>query len=441
MGALFTASVLFYMLVKISAIKIAEKSDKTDTTDEVFDTVYEDADSVRVVKAESYCDSEMLEKKRLESVSERMKRIGYAFSSLSSVMSEMNKRMGKVGNRTSVRTGMDTLDRTEIFAADYDAISDLLADAMVVAESDCDISREFEARIMEEIEKEFTEMDIPTVGVSVWGQRKKVVSFRCAENDFLKENKKSFDSIVERVLPEVTFKSEFLGGEKLEYCCTEKIKISFAHRIVSAAAEEEYCGDSVGALYDDDDRFFAFISDGMGSGREAAVTSGYVSLFLCKLLGASCPASSVIKMINSFLRGRNSSSEDECSATVDLMELDTLSGAATFYKSGASPTYVFRNGTLFKLRAKSAPLGILRETGARKVSFEVSEGDLIVMVSDGVTGGKEECPRLFDTVRGLSKSSSPEDVADAIVKYAKSEASCDDISVIAIRISSEAKGA
>ena len=309
---------------------------------------------------------------------------------------------------------------------------------MVVAESDCDVSREYEARIMEEVEREFSDVDIPTVEVSVWGQRKKAVSFRCVEKNVLKENKKRFDSIIERVLPEVNFKSEFSGDEKLEYYCTEKIKVSFAHRIVSAAAEKEYCGDSAGALYDDDDRFFAFISDGMGSGRDAAVTSGYVSLFLCKLLGASCPASSVIKMINSFLRGRNSSSEDECSATVDLMELDTISGAATFYKSGASPTYVFRNGTLFKLRAKSAPLGILRETGARKVSFDVSEGDLIVMVSDGVTGGKEECPRLFDTVRGLSKTSSPEDIADAIIKYAKSEASNDDISVIAIRISSDA---
>ena len=116
------------------------------------------------------------------------------------------------------------------------------------------------------------------------------------------------------------------------------------------------------------------------------------------------------------------------------MELDTLSGAATFYKSGASPTYVFRNGNLFKLRARSAPLGILRGTSARKVSFDVNVGDLLVMVSDGVTGGREECPRLFDTVRALSGTSSAEDVADAVVKYAGSEASSDDISVIAIRI-------
>ena len=432
MGALFAASVLFYMLVKISAIRIEEKKDGAGESEGVIDTAYEE-DAKDVAKAESYLDRESLDKKRLESVNERMKRIGYAFSSLSSVMSEMNKRMGGE-KKASVGTGMDTLDRTEIFAADYDAISDLLADAMVVAESDHDVSHELEMRIIEEIEGEFSEVEVSTIGVSVWGQRKKTVSFRCEEKGFLAENKEIFDRIVGAVFPEMTFESDYTDEGVAEYRSAPKLEVSFAHRIVSAVAEEEYCGDSAGALYDDDDRFFAFISDGMGSGKEAAVTSGYVSLFLCKLLGASSPASSVIKMINSFLRGRNSSSEDECSATVDLMELDTLSGGATFYKSGASPTYVFRNGNLFKLRAKSAPLGILRGTSVRKVSFDVSVGDLIVMVSDGVTGGKEECPRLFDTVRGLSRTSSAEDVADAVVKYAKSEASSDDISVIAVRI-------
>ena len=172
----------------------------------------------------------------------------------------------------------------------------------------------------------------------------------------------------------------------------------------------------------------------MGSGREAAVTSGLVSLFLCKLLAASCPESSVIKMINTFLCGRNSSGVIECSATVDLMELDTLNGIATFHKSGAAPSYVFRKGSLFKLKARSAPLGILRSTVSKKVSFDMSVGDLVVMVSDGVTQGKEDCPRLFDLIRNLSGSDSVEDIADLIVKYARSEQSDDDISVIVMRI-------
>ena len=124
----------------------------------------------------------------------------------------------------------------------------------------------------------------------------------------------------------------------------------------------------------------------------------------------------------------------ECSATVDLMELDLMGGRASFYKSGAAPTYVFRDGGLFKLRSKTVPLGIIKELDAKRISFDVGDGDTIVMVSDGVTGGREECPWLFELLKNAVESESLEHTVELICQRAQRENPSDDISVVVVRI-------
>jgi thymidine phosphorylase len=69
-----------------------------------------------------------------------------------------------------------------------------------------------------------------------------------------------------------------------------------------------------------------------------------------------------------------------------------------------------------------------------KPGDRVSVGDVIVMVSDGVTQGKEECPWLFDLLRSQGEDVSIERLADLVVKYAKGEGCSDDISVLIVKI-------
>ena len=141
-----------------------------------------------------------------------------------------------------------------------------------------------------------------------------------------------------------------------------------------------------------------------------------------------------LNMLNEFLRNRGSSSLHECSSTIDLLSLDLLHAKAYFYKCGAAPTYIFRDGNLFKIRSHTVPLGIIAEADTRKLELSVSAGDVIVMVSDGVTQSKEECPWLFDLLRSQSQQASVERLADLIVKYAKGEGCSDDISVLVTKI-------
>ena len=127
----------------------------------------------------------------------------------------------------------------------------------------------------------------------------------------------------------------------------------------------------------------------------------------------------------------------ECSATVDLMELDLISGRVSFYKSGAAPTYVFRDGGLFKLRSKTVPIGIIRELDAKKISFDVSNGDVIVMVSDGATQGKDECPWLFELLNKSLVCEGLERTAELIIERARRDGGDDDVSVVMVKIESD----
>ena len=87
-----------------------------------------------------------------------------------------------------------------------------------------------------------------------------------------------------------------------------------------ARHEDEPNGDTFTCFENSEDYYYAIISDGMGSGREAAITSRLCCLFLEKMLSAGNQKSITLEMLNNFVRCKNI----ECHATVDLLEIDLL---------------------------------------------------------------------------------------------------------------------
>ena len=214
------------------------------------------------------------------------------------------------------------------------------------------------------------------------------------------------------------------------------LSVSVFGKKKNASAEDSFCGDSFGVADGaPSGRFFAYISDGMGSGREAARTSRLCSAFLGELLPVcGAPVDNTLAMLNGFLRSKNNVGVMECAATVDLCELDLVGCRAAFYKCGAAPTYVFRDGSLFKLRCRTVPIGIMPEHDVGRVDMELMTGDVIVMVSDGVTQGKEEYPELFEYLHARLLTHNAEQLADAVVDFAVSQGSADDISAVVIKV-------
>ena len=196
------------------------------------------------------------------------------------------------------------------------------------------------------------------------------------------------------------------------------------------AAGSEISGDSVGVFQSPDGYSYLLLSDGMGTGRAAARTAGMCALFLEKMLGAGSSKETSLKMLNHLVSLR----EEESSATVDLLEFDTCYGHASFLKSGAAASYVKREGNLFRLRSRTIPIGLVQEVDAENLRFDTQVGDLIIMLSDGVSQTSEDAPWLVEL---LSKplGASMENAANTILERTVQNIGCrDDMTVIIARV-------
>ena len=195
----------------------------------------------------------------------------------------------------------------------------------------------------------------------------------------------------------------------------------------------EVSGDTM-TSFEADGKYYMILSDGMGSGREAALTSGICAGLLERLIRSGAELESSLKMMNNIIRN----SGWECSATVDIAEIDLVTGCAKFVKSGASPSFVLRDGCIFRLQSKTIPIGIIRALDAEMIKFDLRAGDTIVMVSDGVARSYEEAPWLLDMMSAdhAVLFSSPGEAAEKIAAEAARRGSSDDISAGIIRIKS-----
>ena len=347
-------------------------------------------------------------------------------SRLPDVIEEINH------NATAYRRQILQSDRTEIFALDYGALSELLASSMVTQESDLECDEALSRTLFLSLCGEGVEV----ASVGVYGKHRRRVCVGAKDGAGIYRERDRIFSILQKACP---FRIELGEIEPsfdriLEFWECETLMVSCAQRTLLADGEDKYCGDTVGVFRERDGRFFALISDGMGAGAEAAMTSGISGAYLRKMIGAGASCEMAVQMLNGFLRHRGNGGLHECSATVDLLELDLMEGKASFYKNGAAPTYVFRSGGIFKLRSRTVPVGIIPKTDTRRIAFDVAAGDMIVMVSDGITQGREECPWLFDLLRSQSEAASADRIADLVLKYAKSEGASDDLSVLVVKI-------
>ena len=177
-----------------------------------------------------------------------------------------------------------------------------------------------------------------------------------------------------------------LQGGLCELRYTAARRLAVVPYTASAAGGREVSGDVFSTFPGEGERCYALLADGMGSGQEAAITAGLCGAFLSHVLAAGADRASALRALNTLLAER----EGECAATVDLCELDLLSGAACFLKSGAASSYVKRGESLFHIPPGHLPMGILAEPEVEKTSMALCPGDCVILLSDGVSQSPEE---------------------------------------------------
>lgn len=179
------------------------------------------------------------------------------------------------------------------------------------------------------------------------------------------------------------------------------------------------------------------LSDGMGSGARAAKESMATVNLLKRLLESGFDRELAVKTVNATLALR---SPEDTFSTVDLAMIDLFSGKADFVKIAAEPSFVKKGGNIHVISSDSLPIGILDTVDYEPVTFDLENGDLLVMASDGLLdpGRKSQIGEDW-IVRELQKFSheDPQRIADYLVSRAEEMSggkAKDDITVAVVRV-------
>ena len=120
---------------------------------------------------------------------------------------------------------------------------------------------------------------------------------------------------------------------------------------------EKVSGDRGSYFKTDSGVLCVILSDGMGTGSEAAKESAEIVGILEKFLRSGADPAVAMKLLNSvmLLRGGDDSWGY---ATVDLMCVDLFSGETCFYKYGAAPSYVMNSGRIRRIKGETLAAGL-----------------------------------------------------------------------------------
>ncbi len=172
----------------------------------------------------------------------------------------------------------------------------------------------------------------------------------------------------------------------------------------------EFCGDYCSHFRDGAGKFFAIISDGMGSGGRAAADGAVTAGIIERLIRLRVDPTSALKIANLSISGKAS---EESLTAVDIMAFDLYSGETEIVKAGAPVTFILRDNEIDKIEDSSLPIGIFDEINVSVNRFKLSEGDSIIMLSDGITDiGTAWIEDKLKEPKGLKENA----LADYIIK-------------------------
>ena len=155
----------------------------------------------------------------------------------------------------------------------------------------------------------------------------------------------------------------------------------------STKADSPVSGDSHVEAKLEDGKYLLAISDGMGSGPEAMKSSKIAVKMLERLLKAGFDKEVSLKLINSTLVANT---KEDMYATLDIQILDLYAGNMEFIKNGACPTFIKRKGKVQLLKSLSLPTGILENADLVVYDYDLEDGDILVMCSDGIIDANTE---------------------------------------------------
>ncbi|MDE6763862.1 MAG: SpoIIE family protein phosphatase, partial [Oscillospiraceae bacterium] len=178
------------------------------------------------------------------------------------------------------------------------------------------------------------------------------------------------------------------------------------------SGREQVSGDSDAVFRDGLGNLCILLSDGMGSGVRAAVESRMTVSVMSRIIRAGLGSDAAVRMLNSLLITK---SPEEIFATIDFMKINLFTGKTEIVKLGAAQTFLKTNGTVKTVESRTTPVGIVGSCEIDKRTALLSDGDEVVMITDGIC---EDCfPRVRELM--LSLGVTAQDCAERIIAEAE----------------------
>lgn len=193
-------------------------------------------------------------------------------------------------------------------------------------------------------------------------------------------------------------------------------------------------GDSFSFLKTDNGKYVVALSDGMGSGREANKLSETAIGLFEQLLNCGVSIRLSLNLVNMLISARNS----EKYATMDVASIDLYTGETEFFKMGAVPSLVVSGNSMDYIRIDNLPAGFHREGSVQCERRKITDGEFIIMMTDGVYEKLSEGfgEKFLDRVISTKNMLNPQEMADSLLKKAcgDDENIDDDMTVLVAKV-------
>lgn len=205
-----------------------------------------------------------------------------------------------------------------------------------------------------------------------------------------------------------------------------------AFGVASATKEgETACGDTTSVLRIDERNFLCALADGMGSGGEARSLSDAALNLVESLFRAGMAGETVLLTVNRLLSFR----KGEGFACLDVATVNLDTGRADIVKAGSPLAFLITRSKVETLESDSLPLGILEGVHPTTLTRTLSDGDVLVFLSDGISSAFGSGT---DVAQFLSQkiAANPQALADSLLAeaLARSGRAQDDMTVLAVRL-------
>ena len=248
---------------------------------------------------------------------------------------------------------------------------------------------------------------------------------------------------VAHALSECTGRKMVTGKEErvmvgTEYSTIECVEGPKFHTLQGVAKIGKGCekisGDNFSMLELPGGKQGVILSDGMGAGQAAFQESAMVVEVLEELLDAGFPTETALQMLNTaMVMGR----EEVRFSTIDMGQFDLYTGKCELAKAGASTTFIKYQDRVESVKSTSLPMGVMTKLEVDYVERQLQDGDMIIMVTDGVMDALPvgEQDFLMQMIVEGTQINNPKELAHHILEQVlqcSGEVPLDDMTVVVI---------